>query len=316
MYVLADSVQELMDQIFDSLAINHKYGLRGIRECYRTHIRERSVEVVKKSPRASVEEGAANLNRMTPHNVPWSLTGEDFHLEEVLEAALSTTVSVIIPARNESSTIGAVIEAVLHHEGLVTELLVVNDYSSDDTATVAARHGAQVITLDEASGKGRAMSAGLKEATSELVVFLDADVTNTSANYVPQLIQPLLERSEIQLVKGYYVRPLHDMPTGGGRVNELAARPILSLLFPGLGEIRQPLAGETAGRRSAFADITLEPTYGVEIAMLIDMAQRFGVQSLAQVDLGTRRHRNRPIEELRPMAVDVLRAALERHPPS
>jgi glucosyl-3-phosphoglycerate synthase len=103
------------------------------------------------------------------------------------------------------------------------------------------------------------------------------------------------------------------MPTGGGRVNELAARPILSLLFPGLGEIRQPLAGETAARRGALEAIKLEPGYGVEIALLIDFSNHFGVGALAQVDLGVRRHRNRPLEELRPMAVEVLRAALERY---
>jgi glucosyl-3-phosphoglycerate synthase len=103
------------------------------------------------------------------------------------------------------------------------------------------------------------------------------------------------------------------MQTGGGRINELAARPALSLLFPGLGEIRQPLAGETAGRRNALAQITLESTYGLEIAMLIDSTQKYGIGSLAQVDLGTRRHRNRPLEELRPMAADVLRTALQRY---
>jgi glucosyl-3-phosphoglycerate synthase len=156
------------------------------------------------------------------------------------------------------------------------------------------------------------MQAGLEGTTSEIVVFLDADVLNTTPEFVPRLVQPLLERGDIELVKGYYERPLHNMPTGGGRVNELAARPILSLLYPGLGEIRQPLAGETAGRRSAFESITFESAYGVEIALLIDIAQQYGVHGLAQVDLGVRRHRNRPLEELRPMAVDVLRAALGR----
>jgi glucosyl-3-phosphoglycerate synthase len=245
-------------------------------------------------------------------NSPWTLTRSDFDLNQVIQAARATTISVIITAHNEAVTIGPVIESVLSHEGLVNQLFVINDQSSDSTAAVAVHHGAEVITLDRSGGRGQAMSAGLKEATSDLVVFLDAGITNAVPNYIPQLVQPLLERSEIQLVKGYYVRPLHDMPTGGGRVNELAARPILSLLFPGLGEIRQPLAIETAGRRSAFADILLEPTYGVEIAMLIDVAQRFGIEAVAQVDLGIRRHRNLPIEELHPMAVDVLRTALLR----
>jgi glucosyl-3-phosphoglycerate synthase len=224
----------------------------------------------------------------------------------------NTSLSVIVPAQNEASTIGAVLDAVQSVDGLVDELIVVNDHSNDDTVTVADHHGARVVNVIGPSGKGEAMKAGLDAATSEIVVFLDADVLNTTPDFVPRLIQPLLERSEIQLVKGYYERPLHSMPTGGGRVTELAARPILSLLYPGLGEIRQPLAGETAGRRDAFEAITLESTYGVEIALLIDMARKFGVRSLAQVDLGVRRHRNRPLEELRPMAVDVLRAALHR----
>jgi glucosyl-3-phosphoglycerate synthase len=157
------------------------------------------------------------------------------------------------------------------------------------------------------------MSAGVASTTSTILVFLDADVLNTTADYVARLIQPLLERPATQLVKGFYERPLHNMPTGGGRVNELTARPILSLLYPGIGEIRQPLAGETATRRAALEAIALEPDYGVEIAMLIDMAQLYGVHALAQVDLGIRRHRNRPLEDLRPMAVEVLRAALERY---
>jgi glucosyl-3-phosphoglycerate synthase len=250
---------------------------------------------------------------MAHDDVPWTLASEEFNLERVLNEAASTSISVIIPAKNEAATIGAVLDAVNHHAGLVSEVLVVNDHSNDDTATVAHHHGARVITLNGPSGKGEAMSAGLQAAASQLVVFLDADVLNTTTDFVPRLVQPLLERPDIQLVKGYYERPLHNMPTGGGRVNELAARPILSLLYPGLGEIRQPLAGETAGRKSAFDAIELEAAYGVEIALLIDIARHFGVHSLAQVDLGTRRHRNRPLEELRSMAVDVLRAALLRH---
>ena len=223
------------------------------------------------------------------------------------------TVAVVIPAKNEGATIGAVLKAVLTHRVLVDELVVVDDHSVDNTPTVADHHGARVVTLEGPSGKGEAMRAGLASTTAQLIVFLDADVMNTTSEFVGRLIQPLLERQEIALVKGYYERPLHNMPTGGGRVNELVARPILSLLYPGLGDIRQPLAGETAGRRSALEAITLEKAYGVEIALLIDIARKFGVHSLAQVDLGVRRHRNRPLEELRPMSMEVLRAALKRY---
>ncbi len=254
-----------------------------------------------------------NLIRVSNAEVPWTLNREEFDLDRVAGLKGDTTIAVVVPARNESATVGAVLDAVLANKYLINELVVVNDNSVDDTSTVAGHHGARVIRLEGQSGKGEAMRAGLEATTADIVVFLDADVMNTTSEFVARLVQPLLERPAIQLVKGYYERPLHNMPTGGGRVNELAARPILSLLYPGLGEIRQPLAGETAGRRSAFDAITLEKAYGVEIALLIDIAREFGVHSLAQVDLGVRRHRNRPLEELRPMSMEVLRAALKRY---
>jgi len=250
---------------------------------------------------------------MTNANVPWTLGRDSYTLEQVSALKGDTTVAVIVPAKDEASTIGSVLDMVQVHDHLFDELIVVNDHSSDDTGTVADHHGARVVHLHGPGGKGSAMTAGFESCSSDIVVFLDADVLNTTADYVARLIQPLLQRPTTQLVKGFYERPLHNMPTGGGRVNELTARPVLSLLFPGLGEIRQPLAGETATRRGVLEVIALEPDYRVEIALLIDCAELFGVQSLAQVDLGIRRHRNRPLEELRPMAVDVLRAALERY---
>ena len=156
------------------------------------------------------------------------------------------------------------------------------------------------------------MAAGLEASAGDLVVFLDADVENTSAAFVAGLLGPLLVEEDVALVKGYYTRPLHGSPTGGGRVTELMARPLVDVLFPHLEGVRQPLAGETAAPRSVLEKVDLAPGYGVELALLVDVAARYGVTSVAQVDLGVRVHRNRPIEELRPQAVDVLRAALER----
>ena len=114
------------------------------------------------------------------------------------------------------------------------------------------------------------------------------------------------------LVKGFYERPLHGEKGAGGRVTELVARPVIDLLFPHLSAVRQPLAGETAAPRTVLDKTGLAPGYGVELALLIDVAEHFGVEQVAQVDLGVRIHRNRPLAELRPQATDVLGAALRR----
>jgi glucosyl-3-phosphoglycerate synthase len=250
----------------------------------------------------------------------------DFPTDWVLAAKERSerTVSVCIPARDEASTVGSVVRAVVQPflaehggNGLVDEVIVLDDGSSDGTANQAADAGARVVPgPGGAGGKGQAMAAALGASAGDLVAFLDADVANTTPAFVTGLLGPLLTSDHIALVKGFYTRPLHGDPTGGGRVTELVARPVLELLFPELSWVRQPLAGETAGHRWVFEKLGFAGGYGVELGLLIDLAQSLGPDRLAQVDLGERIHRNRPLHELRPQAVDVLRAALERVSPS
>ena len=238
------------------------------------------------------------------------------------EAKAGRTVAVCIPARDEAATVGRVVDAVRRPHvaaaggsGLVDDVLVVDDGSRDATAQVARAAGARVLRLGERTGKGGAMRAGLDGCDGDLVVYLDADVQDTSAAFVTGLVGPLLGGTDIALVKGFYDRPIEGSRTGGGRVTELVARPLLEVLFPDLTGVRQPLAGETAAPRWALEKLTFAPGYGVEIGLLIDVAARFGVEAIAQVDLGTRAHRNRSLDELRPQAVEVLRAALARSHP-
>ena len=248
-----------------------------------------------------------------------------FHHGEFGAAALAQPrtqrVSVCIPARDEEKTVGAVVGAVhraLTAAGggvdLVDEIVVVDDGSTDATAAEAEGAGARVISAGAGGGgKGRAMAAGLSATDGDVVVFLDADVTDFGPHFVVGLLGPLLSGPEgLQLVKAFYERPIEGRVGGGGRVTELVARPVIELLFPALTHVRQPLAGETAARRGALDHITLEPGYGVELGLLVDVAEAYGVGAIAQVDLGSRAHRNRPLEELRPQATDVLRAALSR----
>jgi glucosyl-3-phosphoglycerate synthase len=252
--------------------------------------------------------------------MPLSYHHGDFALAKLLEAKGGRSVSVCIPARDEASTVGSVVRAVVQPflaraggSGLVDEVIVLDDGSTDDTAEQAGDAGATVVHGPRGQGgKGQAMAAALDAAAGEVIVFLDADVANTTPAFVTGMLGPLLLFDQVALVKGFYTRPLHGEPTGGGRVTELVARPVLELLFPELSEVRQPLAGETAAPRSVFEKVGFADGYGVELGLLIDVAAHFGPDSLAQVDLGERIHRNRPLDELRPQAVDVLRAALER----
>jgi glucosyl-3-phosphoglycerate synthase len=231
-------------------------------------------------------------------------------------------ISVCMPARNEAATVGSIVHSIVSDltaasggAPLVDDVVVIDDGSVDDTARLALQAGARVITVDTPSGgKGQAMRAALKSANADILAFVDADVTNFGPHFVTGLLGPLLLDDRVTLVKGFYQRPLHGAPGGGGRVTELAAKPIIDVLFPHLVAIEQPLAGETAAPRWVLEKCGLEDGYAVELALLIDVAARFGVETIAQVDLGVRVHRNRPLSELRPQATAILRAALARAP--
>jgi len=246
-----------------------------------------------------------------------------FDPERLAAAKGGHRVSVCLPARDEEATVGAIVSCIRHELvdriGLVDEILVIDDHSADGTAVVAIEAGARVVQaadvlpeFGEGHGKGEALWKSLYEAEGDLVVWCDADVLNFGSHYVTGLLGPLLTNPEVGFVKGFYDRPGAIDGERGGRVTELVARPILTVLFPHLASIVQPLAGEYAGRRELLEQLPFVEGYGVDIALLIDVAQAFGTDAIAQVDLGTRVHRNRPLAELSPQAEAVLQAALAR----
>ena len=156
------------------------------------------------------------------------------------------------------------------------------------------------------------MWRGLAATTADLVVYVDADLVDFDPDTVTRLLRPLVEDPSAGLVKGTWRRPLGDDPTGGGRVTELAARPLLARFFPELSFVRQPLAGEYAGTRLLLERLPYLAGWGVDIGLLLDAARVAGASCIRQVDLGTRRHRNRPLSELAVPAATVLLAVLDR----
>ncbi len=233
------------------------------------------------------------------------------------------TVTVVLPAKEVERTVGAICAAIRERwmgtaAPLVDELVVIDGASRDGTAREACAAGATVV--DEAAavpqvaagGKGAAMWRSLAVTTGELIVWIDADIDNFDADYVAALVAPLLGHDEIGYVKGYFHRPLGDDLGGGGRVTEICARPFINRFRPQLAGLVQPLAGEAAGRRSLLEHLPFFSGYAVEIGLLWDVLDRAGLAAIAQVNLGTRRHRNQSTAALGHMAYEIMEAVLQR----
>ncbi|MFI6602571.1 glucosyl-3-phosphoglycerate synthase [Nonomuraea sp. NPDC050536] len=253
------------------------------------------------------------LRRRTSATAEWPLGA-------LIEAKAATSVSVVLPARDERETVGEIVEAIRHElDRVVDEVVVIDSRSRDDTAEVASRAGAKVFAQDDIlphlaplDGKGEALWKSLAVTSGDVLVFVDADIRNFQTSLVTGLLGPLLTDPAIAYAKGCYDRPLRGAPTGGGRVTELVARPLINLHWPQLAGFVQPLAGEYAGRRSALERVPFITGYGVELGLLVDLLELAGLDALAQVDLGSREHSHQSTEALGGMAAQIMLAAWSR----
>lgn len=230
-------------------------------------------------------------------------------------------ISLCVPCRNEGETVGRLVaearKQLVDDYPVLDELIVLDDNSTDDTAARAEAAGATVIPISRVHdrygpgrGKGNALWASLVATRGDFVVWCDGDVTSFRADWILRLVEPLLRDDDLALVKAAYHRP--EGEGGGGRTTELVARPLLSLFQPALARLDQPLAGEYAGRRHHLERIPFMQGWGAEVAMLIDLARRFGPDCITQADLGVRRHRHHPLRTLAIQAAEVTGSLLIR----
>jgi len=255
----------------------------------------------------------------------------DWPVQQILarKQQQGSRISVVIPARDEQRTVAGVVRevsrALMSEVPLIDELIVMDSDSADQTGEVAARAGATVYRTGDVApelgsypGKGEALWKSLFVTTGDILVFIDADLTRWGPHFVTGLLGPLFADQTVLLVKGHYerVRTESDGSTSteGGRVTELVARPMLSLWWPELAGVVQPLAGEWAARRSLMETSAIPVGYGVELAVLLDTAAAHGLDAVAQVDLGSRAHRHQANHDLALMAAELLLVSERRRP--
>lgn len=209
-------------------------------------------------------------------------------------------VTVIIPALNESDTIESVVNFAKKSPH-VSEILVVDDKSLDDTVKRAKAAGAKVITSTKL-GKGASMKEGLMFASNEFVLFLDGDINPYPPATIELLSEPLMN-NEADFVKACFQR-------NAGRVTELVAKPLLNILFPDLGHFNQPLSGMIAGKRSLLQQLEFRDDYGVDIGILIDM--HLLKARIKEVNIGYLDNKSRPWQALGKMSKEVSQAIIAK----
>jgi glucosyl-3-phosphoglycerate synthase len=237
------------------------------------------------------------------------------------------TISLGLPALNEEETIGHIIEtiktALMDDVPLLDEMVLIDSGSVDYTREIAADFGIPVYIHQDIlpqygvrHGKGEGLWKSLYVLEGDIIAWIDTDIKNIHPRFVYGVVGPLLQNPVIQYVKGFYRRPLKQgdklVAGGGGRVTELTARPLINLFFPELSGLIQPLSGEYAGRRQALERLPFFSGYGVEIGLLIDILEKFGLHAIAQVDLLKRIHHNQPLPSLSKMSFAIIQVVVRR----
>ncbi|MEV4801284.1 glucosyl-3-phosphoglycerate synthase [Nonomuraea sp. NPDC049421] len=275
-----------------------------------------------------MEKDLRALARVREWYGPHSSTAAEWPVDALLMAKGNTTVSVVLPARDEESTVGGIVAAIrrdlVERMPLVDEILVVDSNSTDATAQRAREAGARVVAQNEVlphleplTGKGEALWKGLAASKGDIVVYIDADLRSFGPHYVSGLVGPLLVDAHTHFVKATYERPYTGADGvvqrgGGGRVTELVARPLLNMFWPELAGFSQPLGGEYAARREVLEQVPYVTEYGVEFGLLVDLLHLVGLDAMAQVDLGHRTHTHQSMAALGRMAGQIMHTAWSR----
>jgi hypothetical protein len=173
------------------------------------------------------------------------------------------------------------------------------------------------------SGKGAALWLSVPLVKGDVVCFLDSDIMNYKKEMVVALCHPLIKtftdpRSRLEMVKAFYKRLTlrYESPRKhyvlGGRITRLFAIPFIKVMaknyprvFGGLDTILYPLAGESAITRETLETLEFTYDYSIEVAILHQIANKYGLEALSQVDLDLFYHIGQSAKELQNMVGQI-----------
>lgn len=184
-------------------------------------------------------------------------------------------VSIVIPAKDEASSIGLVcadlFKVIPQLEEYTCEVICVDDHSTDQTAAIAASFGARVVPNPGRSGKGQALRVGFAVASGDLIVMMDADYSH-KAEDLPIMLAPLANGTA-GLVIGSRLMGGSDEFT---RVRGLGNL-FLTAMFGVCHEryLSDALNGYKAFRRDVFTDFRYTSTsFEIEIEILVNALRK------------------------------------------
>jgi glucosyl-3-phosphoglycerate synthase len=251
------------------------------------------------------------------------------NIRNLIDLKEGQKISLVIPTLNEEDNIEKTIlcakNLMSDKYPLLDEINVVDSGSTDNTEYIAKTAGANFYLAEKEmkeeggifKGKGINLWTGLYVSKGDIIVYADADITNIKQYFFYGLLGPLLKNKEIGYTKGFYKRSSQqgkklNVEEDGGRVTEIMARTIISKFFPLLSGFEQPLSGEYAGTREVLEQISFYSGYAVEMGLLIDICTKFGLESMAQVNLVKKEQEGQLTRALGKMSASILEATLSK----
>ncbi len=221
-------------------------------------------------------------------------------IEKIVNPIQKKGVTLIIPAYNEEKSVGKVIrEAKKVKE--ISQIIVVNDGSKDNTSKIAQELGVDLIEHHENLGKGEALKTGISHAKGEIIAFVDADWTNIESKKIRAMILPII-KDKADFVKASFIMKR-------GRVTEIAVKPMMKVLYPET-KFKQPISGQFAGKKEFFNKIEFEPRWGIDIAILLDAIKE--KERVVEINVGEIIHKKRNVEEKAEMSKQVMETMLKK----